>query len=140
MDEPLTEELLEELLNSPNPDSFFDRHRLEERRLSDYLNELLETHDLKRSDVIRRSGLDSTYGYQIFVGSKGHPSRDKVLAIALAMGLTIRECDRLLQAAGVSKLYCKDRRDAIIVFCIDRHASLDETNEALYTHGEAIIE
>ena len=62
-----------------------------------------------------------------------------VLQIAFAMHLTLRETDRLLQAAGVSRLYCKDRRDAIVVFCLSRGLSLSETNETLFAYGERIL-
>ena len=43
------------------------------------------------------------------------------------------------KAAGVSELYCKDRRDAIIIFCIDRGCSLQKVNEELYRFGERTI-
>ena len=38
----------------------------------------------------------------------------------LAFGLkcTLRETQRLLRLAGVSELWCKQRRDAIIIWCI----------------------
>jgi hypothetical protein len=139
MDEPLTEELLDELLTSPNPNRFLIERSNGARDLSAYLTELLETHHLERRHVVKGANLNATYGYQIFEGQRAHPSRDIVLSLALAMGLTLRECDRLLQAAGVSRLYCKERRDAIIIFCLEHHASLNETNDVLFAYGEATI-
>ena len=82
--------------------------------------------------------LNDTFGYQIFKGTR-HPSRDKVLQIAFAMALTLRETNRALTAAGASELYCKDRRDAIIIFCLDRGCSLQKVNEELYRFGERTI-
>ena len=139
MNEPFTEELLDELLSSPDPDTYLERDRTIERNLSSYLNELLETYKVKRKDVIKAACLDDTYGYQLFTGQRANPSRNKALQLAFGFGLSLRETDRLLQAAGASRLYCKDRRDAIIIFCLDRNASLVETNDILYKHGEAII-
>ena len=46
---------------------------------------------------------------------------------------------RALEAAGVSSLYSKDRRDAIIIFCLDRGCSLQKVNEELYRFGERTI-
>ena len=106
VEEPLTEELLEELLVSPDPAQFARKHRIAEKGLSEYLNELLESKGLARIDVIREAGLNETFGYQIFVGQR-NPSRDKVLQIAFAMHLDLREANRLLRIAGVSDLYCK---------------------------------
>ena len=42
-------------------------------------------------------------------------------------------------ADGVSVLNCKDRRDAIIIFCIDRGCSLQKVNEELYRFGEETV-
>lgn len=139
MEEPLTEELLNELLDAPDPEHYLARHRTSSRSLAPYLQELLETHGLIRKDVIHAANLNDTYGYQIFTGERKHPSRDKLLQIAFAMQLSMLETDRVLQAAGVSRLYCKDRRDAIIIFCLDRHLSLDEANNALYSFGETTL-
>lgn len=139
MEEPLTEELLDELLASPDPQAFLDEHAVAHRRLSDYLDYLLSVHHKERRHVIKAANLNATYGYQIFEGSRQNPSRDIVLALAFGLELSLRECDRLLQAAGVSRLYCKERRDAIITFCLDRHATLNDTNDVLFSLGERTI-
>lgn len=138
MKEPLTEELLEELLAAPDPRRYLDRARVGQRSLSDYLQQLLEEKGRKRSDVVREAGLNETFGYQVFTGAR-KASRDKVLQLAFALHLSLRETDRLLQAAGVNELYCKNRRDAIIIFAIDKGYSLQKTDEELYRFGENTI-
>ncbi|MDO4443650.1 MAG: helix-turn-helix transcriptional regulator, partial [Slackia sp.] len=95
MKEPLTEELLEELLASPDPAKFAKKHRIAAPTLADYLDDLLEEKGLARIDVVRAAGLNETFGYQIFKGQR-NPSRDKVLQIAFAMRLDLRETNRLL--------------------------------------------
>ncbi len=55
------------------------------------------------------------------------------------MHLNLRETDRLLQAAGVNELYCKNRRDAIIIFAVNKGYSLQRTDEELYRFGEETI-
>ncbi|WP_241156578.1 XRE family transcriptional regulator [Adlercreutzia sp. ZJ305] len=136
--EPLTDELLDELLSAPNPRAFTSGHRLTSRDLPTYLNQLLDEHGLTRAGVIRAAGLNETFGYQIFVGQRG-ASRDKVLQLAFAMQLTLKEANRLLQAAGANELYCKRRRDAIIIFCLTHGYSLQKTDEELYRFGEETI-
>ena len=138
MEEPLTEELLEELLASPDPAQFARKHRIVGKGLSEHLNELLEEKGLVRIDVIREAGINETFGYQIFVGQR-NPSRDKVLQIAFAMHLDLRETNRLLRAAGASDLYCKNRRDAIVIFCLDKGYGLRKTDEELYRLGEKTL-
>ena len=116
--ERLTEELLHELLDAPTVDSFLGSHELPDISLSDYLQQLLEEKHLERVRVVRMADLNETFGYQIFTGQR-HPSRNKVLQIAFAMALSVRETNRALTAAGVARLDSKCRRDAIILFCID---------------------
>lgn len=138
MKEPLTDELLDELLSASDPRSFVKEHRIGTRSLSGYLQQLLEEKGLERADVVREAGLNETFGYQIFMGQRG-ASRNKVLQLAFAMGLSLREANRLLQAAGANELYCKNRRDAIIIFCLDRGYGLRKTDEELYRFNEDTI-
>lgn len=144
MGEELTEKLLEELLAADDLREFvglgcFGRsigaNGSGEPSLSDYLNHLLEEKGLKRSDVVRLAGLNSTFGYQIFAGTR-KASRNKLLQLAFAMGLTLRETGRLLRRGDVGSLSCKDRRDAIIVFALDKGCSLQEVEELLFSFGE----
>ena len=138
MAEPLTEVLLDELLRASTPEAFLERHVLETRTLADYLQELLAAKHLERAQVVRMANLNETFGYQIFAGTR-NPTRNKVLQIALAMALTLQETNRALAASGANALNCKNRRDAIIIFCIDRGCSLQKTNEELYRFGEETI-
>ncbi len=138
MQEILTEELLSELLVASDPEEFLEKHAIGTRSLSEYLQMLLEEKDMRRIDVIRGADLNETFGYQIFMGQR-KPSRNKILQIALAMGLSLQETNRLLQAGEANTLYCKDRRDAIILFCVEKGYPLQKVNEELYRFGEDTI-
>ena len=138
MEEPLTEELLAELRSTPAPETFIDKNAITGRTLPEYLQYLLDTHKLVRSRVVREAQLNDTFGYQIFTGAR-NPSRDKVLCLVFAMNCTLTEANRLCQAAGVNPLYVKDRRDAIMIFCLDAGYNLQKTNEELYRFGEETL-
>ena len=138
MSERLTEEVLQELLDAPCIDAFIDDHEFSSRSLAEYLQSLLETKHLERGRVVRMADLNETFGYQIFTGAR-NPSRNKVLQIAFAMALSLRETNRALSCAGVSVLDPKRRRDAIIIFCLDRGCSLQRVNEERYRLGEDTV-
>lgn len=138
MDERITEELLAELLASPSIEGFLGENAINEVTLSEYLQQLLDKKGLKRAEVIRKANLNATFGYQVFTGARG-AGRDTILQLVFAMELTLREANRLLQAAGVNGLCCKNRRDGIIIFCIEHSYSLQETDEELYRFGEETI-
>lgn len=139
MEEPLTEDLLCELLDSGDPASFLQDHEISNRSLSDYLQDLLAIHRIERIDAIRAAEVNETYGYQLFAGQRKNPSRSVMLQLAFGMGLTLREANRLLKIAGVSPLYCKSRRDAIIIFCLTKGCPLQQVNEELFRFGEDTI-
>lgn len=136
--ERLTEEVLQDLLDAPSLDEFIDAHEFPAVTLPEFLERMLEKKGLKRSRVVRMADLNETFGYQIFTGAR-NPSRDKVLQIAFAMALSLRETNRALMAAGASSLGPKCRRDAIIIFCIDQGCSLQKVNEELYRLGEDTV-
>jgi len=137
-EEVLTEELLNELLFSSSAGHYIDTHDLATSSLSGYLTQLLREKDLKKSEVIKKSGLNETFAYQIFSGDR-KASRNKVLQLAFAMELSLREAQRLLKQAGVNELYCKNRRDAIIIYCLSRKCPLIKVDAELYKFGEETI-
>lgn len=140
MEEPLTEELLAELLDAPSADAFLKKResRLTARSLSEYLNQLIDERGLKRVQVIHAAGLNDTFGYQIFKGERG-ASRDTVLQLAFALQLPPSEIDHLLNSAGCNELYCKNRRDAIIIYAANHGYTLQQTDEELFRFGEETI-
>lgn len=133
--EELTDELLERLLASASPEAYLLHTKLDNRSLSDYLLALIDAKGLTRADVVRRSKINSTFAYQLF-GGKRQAGRDNAIRLALAIGCTLDEAQCLLRYAGHSELWCKNRRDAIIIFCIDRGYTLDECDDELYRLGE----
>lgn len=138
MQEPLTEELLDELMSSPSIEKYLERHRLSERGLSEYLQQLLAERGLVQSAVVRDAQLNPTFGYQVFTGLRG-AGRNTALQISFAMKLSPRETNRVLQVAGANELYPKNRRDAIILYCLQHGVGLMKANETLFEFGEEVI-
>ena len=97
----------------------------------DYLAGLLEASSFSAGELIRRSEIQRNYAYQILNGSK-RPGRDKVVSLCLALSLPLSETQRALTVAGEGILYPKNRRDSILIFCINKGLSVQETNELLY--------
>ena len=134
----LTDELLRQIERSKTPESFLGSFPDVERDLPGYLAQKLEEKGLRKADVIRAANLNETFGYQIFSGQRG-ASRDKVLALGFALKLDLGEMRKLLNHANVGDLYSKNRRDAIIIFCVSHGYDLACTDEELYRFGEETI-
>jgi len=134
-----TDELLAHILNDGTrlSDIMFE-DGFEETSLESLLATLLTAKHMRKSDCIRRSGLNETFAYQIFSGDR-HPSRDKVLQLVFALDCDLSQAQKMLRCAGVNELYCRNRRDAIIVFCLSRGYTLQRTDGELYRFGEPTI-
>ena len=128
-----TEELLLLLKNTSNINTYLTQQKdsIHTLELSEALEGLLTKKSISKSDCIRRSGLDRTYCYQIFSGTK-RPSRDKLLALCFAMGLTVEETQELLKQTGYVMLYAKNERDSVILFSLYHDLTLTATNELLF--------
>ena len=138
MEEPLTEEMLAELLDAGKVESYLQQHDLSTPSLGSYLRQQLEERNLKRVDVLKRANIGETFGWYIFNDQRG-AGRDTVLKLAFAMGMDVRCANRALQAAGANALYPKKRRDAIIIYCLEHGCTLQQVNDALYDFGEECL-
>jgi DNA-binding phage protein len=129
-----TTELLSIMKHSTNISNYLESVSddfIEKMPLCNYLSDILEEKNIKKSAVIQKSGLDRGYCYDIFSGSKT-PSRDKVLAICFALELSPAEVQQLLKYTEYPQLYAKIERDSVILFALEHKLSLSEVNELLY--------
>lgn len=104
-----------------------------------YLETLLLKKDVSKSELIKMTNLHRTYAYQIFNGQK-KPSRSKIIQIALALQLDIRETNNLLSLSDNGYLYPKVRYDAIILYALEHKKSIINTNLILDMYELPILE
>lgn len=133
-----TQELLRMIQSSSSLDAMICDHydHIKDPDLATYLKEMLNAHSCKIPQVVRQTVLSKSFVYQIFNGSRC-PDRDTLLKIAFAMELTFEETQRLLTISQRGLLYSKIRRDAAIVFCLQKKCTLMDTSELLESIGEA---
>ena len=124
--EKLTEDLLKRLLGAKSPEEYLDQ------------GETLDREGMKRADVVRASKLNSTVVYDIF-GGKSLPGRDHAIMLAFGLHCNLRETQRLLRLAGVSELWPKNRRDAVIIWCVENGLTLDECDKELWRLDEETL-
>lgn len=135
-----TEELLNTLKHSVSITSYLSQEQdnLQALPLHLYLDKIFAEKEISPSQCIRNSGLDRTYCYQIFSGRK-LPSRDKVLALCFGLSLDVEDTQLLLKSTGYTQLYPRNERDSIIIFALQRNASILEANELLLDLGYEIL-
>ncbi|MDD6484067.1 MAG: helix-turn-helix transcriptional regulator [Clostridiales bacterium] len=131
-----TAELVNEIKTVPSLKDFFEDNSQEmtDPKLKACLDELLKEKSMTRAEAIRGGDLSADYAYQIFSGRK-NPTRDKLIRLAVGMKLNLEETSRLFKIAGVGELYPRSRRDAVIMFCIERQVPVMNIDELLYELG-----
>ncbi len=131
-----TSKIVEELGLCPDFKTFYNENKqyLINDTLSEMLEKLLCQKGLKKSTVIKAAEMSEVYGYQIFSGLRV-PERNKLLCLAVALGLNIDEIQTLLKTAGYSPLYVKLPFDSVILYGICKGLSVVEINELLYEYG-----
>ncbi|MDR1630674.1 MAG: XRE family transcriptional regulator [Oscillospiraceae bacterium] len=136
-----TEELMQILEKEQDIVSYihYNNEDLSSKTLSECLSEFLAQYDMKKADVINRSGLNQIYAYQIFAGTK-NPSRDKVIALMFGFMMSVDDGNVLLRAAGMSDLYPRDKRDAVVIFGLNNALDVEEVDDLLFELGEQTIE
>lgn len=97
---------------------------------SQLLLELLETAGLTAPEWMTAADVSKSYGYQILRGERV-PGRDILLRTALALGLSLKETQRLLAVGGCGALYPRVRRDAAVIFALNQKMSLLQAEELL---------
>ena len=127
-----TDDLMKTLSNSPNAKQFIKDNNSEllNYTLSEYLEHLLNSNNMRKSDVIHLTNLDRTYAYQIFNGSK-KPNRDKLLQLAFGLRLSADETQTLLKVAREPLLYPRVERDVFILAALYNKNTLLECNQIL---------
>lgn len=140
MDESTTRKLSDVLSNIDNTkdmEKFMAEPKVTDsfKNFPDYFRSLDSVQKMESSELIRKSGLERSYYYQVMKGTRS-PGRDKVLRLCLAAGLSLRETTRALELSGNAPLYPKNRRDIILTVSVNQSASVDDANLLLYKYGE----
>lgn len=135
----ITENLLTELKNASDLQSFFDAHEKEFLNESPitYLNDLIFIKNTTVSAIVKNSGVGE-YLYKVFSG-KRNPSRDILIAIAFGMKLSLDEAQLLLRISKFAILDSRDRRDSVIIYALTHNITVFQTDDILSDKNLATI-
>lgn len=106
---------------------------------ADYFLSLKSVQSIGNAEIVKRSGINRNYAYQILNGTRPNPSQDKVIRLSLAGELNLDETQRALIIAKAPVLYPRIRRDSILIFCINKSLDVMDTNELLFSFHEEVL-
>ena len=104
---------------------------LDQTTFSEWCALLLDAKRAKRSDVIRKAELNTTFAYQIFAGER-HASRNKLIQLAFGLELDVGLMNEFIERGGANALDPRNSRDVAIAFCRSRNMTVAECDETLY--------
>lgn len=136
--ENLDDELMKLIESDPNRFmKEFDDWKLcsYERLFTEYFYLMLKSKGLTLKQLIFRTSISQSFIYQVASGRR-HLGRDSAIVLAFAMGLSIVEAQIFLRYSCNATLYPCERRDAIILCCLRRGMTYEETDELLLGMGE----
>ncbi|MCD7837333.1 MAG: hypothetical protein LUG65_00275 [Clostridiales bacterium] len=129
-----------ERLDPEHIDDYFDEYQssliLEERPFSRYMRTMIRQKGLTQREVFERAELSDRYGYRLLTQEKNTKQRDYIFRLCFASKLTLKETQRALKLYGMSELYPKVPRDAVLMISLNREMhEIADVNELLLTHG-----
>ena len=135
-----TDDLGQELMESPSLDKFLSENR--ENFNTDeaivFLNTLFERKEISKAALAKHASISEIYLHQIFSGQR-NPSRNRLICICYGLDATLEETQELLKLFGSAQLYPKYCRDAIIIYGILHGISLLVINDKLFQENEETL-
>lgn len=98
---------------------------------SNYFKKLFYTQNYSIKDFLSLSNISKSSFYEILNGST-LPNRDTIFKLSFTLSLTREETDKALKLCNKGALYPINPRDSIIIFCLNNHYSLIDTDIILY--------
>ena len=136
-----TKELEGILLNahSANVEQIFteNNYSFVNKTFSDYFKDLLSQNKISQQKVFIDADISEKYGYKLISGEKHTNQRDTILRLCYAGKLNVEETNRSLILYGMSPLYARNKRDALLIIAFnDRVGDILDLNEYLIKNGE----
>ena len=63
-----------------------------------------------------------------------------MIQLSLGLSLDLRMTNNLLSLSNNGMLYPKVKRDALLIYCVENHKSVYETNECLMEYGLELLD
>ena len=136
---------LNDLLENMKPDQLNIYFKDNEKYMADekkafyyYMKDMFDEKNIKLKDVYSSAGVTESYGSKILTMEKHSRDRDLIIRLCIAGHFNWDETNRALKLYGMSELYAKDPRDAVLIVALNnRIYKLYDIDELLLSHGLA---
>jgi transcriptional regulator with XRE-family HTH domain len=135
-----TQKMLNNIIKADDIKGFVEKNitNYNETTFNKYITCLIYKKGIKKSDIVKDSGLSTPYVYQIISGTK-KPKRNKLIQLAFGLGLSYDETQNMLKLAEIGPLYPRNKRDSIIIYAINNNKNIYELDDMLDEIGESTV-
>lgn len=142
-----TTNTLTNILKRTNPDSMDEYFKTnaedvltQDHPFSTYMRECVKNKGLRFQDIFLRADISEGYGYKLISGEKHTRQRDTILKLCLGAGFSLNETQRALKIYGMSPLYARFPRDAVLISAISaKKYEITEINSLLARNGQPLL-
>ena len=107
----------------------------EEKPFAAYMRERFKAKGLKQQDVFLAADISEGYGYKLIAEEKHTRQRDVILRLCFAGHFSLDETQRALKLAGMSPLYPRMERDAVLMVAVNQGIfDIADVNHLLEQH------
>ncbi|MDO5133123.1 MAG: hypothetical protein Q4D81_09090 [Eubacteriales bacterium] len=109
-----------------------------EKPFAQYMRGLFREKNVLQQDVFLRADISEGYGYKLIAEEKRTRRRDTILRLCLGARFSLEETQRALKIYGMSPLYARFSRDAVLISAISSGIyEIADVNALLTKHGQA---
>ncbi len=107
-----------------------------ERFFSSTFKKVARQKGIRLQNVFLAADISEGYGYKLISQEKHTRQRDTVLRLLLGAHCTLKEAQTLLKLYGMSELYARIPRDAVLIIAFNTGMyEVEDVNELLLQHG-----
>ena len=106
---------------------------------SDSLRTLIQSKGRTEVEVYKKANIDRKLFSKIRTGGGYVPSKRTVIALAIALELTLEEADNLLEKAGYALSHSSISDVIIEYFIVHKHYKILEINEVLFSYDQPLL-
>ena len=134
---------IDNLINNITPDqidSFYQENgkhmASDDKAFYYFMKDTIEAKNILLKDIYMQADVTESYGEKIIRMEKHTKNRDLIIRLCLAGHFSLIETNRALKLYGMSPLYSKNKRDALIIVLINNRVfRIHDVNDNLQKHN-----
>ncbi len=133
---------LDSVLQKTKPEDIDSYLKEEQQNLAEenhpfasYMRNLFREKGFRQQEIFLKADIPEKYGYRLVAETKRTRQRDYILRICLSAELELNETQRALKLYGMTELYSRIPRDAVLMIAFNTGTyEIEDVNKMLREH------